>query len=218
MFTSMCTFIINDLDDIERDKINHPDRPLPSGRVTPFFATCLYFACLAAALLTTRVWVKTSNLAFLYYLGIVIAISYRYVVMYVPLFKPLYVASASTLPIWIVSAYYPADRAPRGVAIALLLFVFGREMCKDVPDRAGDSVSYLHRVNINYIATLALTSQAAGLSVLCRRIVGSLDVAVLLIMAACLALAAHRWFRHCSATQATAWMKAVMFLGLYFLL
>src|ERR1017187_7491524 len=35
LFICMCTFIANDLDDFERDRINHPERPLPGHRLSP---------------------------------------------------------------------------------------------------------------------------------------------------------------------------------------
>lgn len=35
LFTGMCTFIANDLNDIEKDRVNHPERPLPVRHLTP---------------------------------------------------------------------------------------------------------------------------------------------------------------------------------------
>src|SRR3954464_12491970 len=67
LFIGMCTFIANDLDDVEKDRINHPERPLPSGHVKPSLAAMLYFFCLVSALSTTRFYVQ-ANMAFWYFL------------------------------------------------------------------------------------------------------------------------------------------------------
>src|SRR5688572_25750894 len=83
LFISMCTFIANDLNDRERDEINHPERPLPSGHVTPAFAATLYFGSLAAALFATRYWVR-EDIAFWYYLLIALSVSYGHVVDALP--------------------------------------------------------------------------------------------------------------------------------------
>jgi 4-hydroxybenzoate polyprenyltransferase len=42
LFIGMCTFIANDLEDLEKDQLIHPDRPLPARNLTPEFAAILY--------------------------------------------------------------------------------------------------------------------------------------------------------------------------------
>ena len=39
-----CTFILNDINDIERDAVNHPSRPLPSGTISVKYAAAFYTA------------------------------------------------------------------------------------------------------------------------------------------------------------------------------
>src|SRR5436190_1089983 len=51
LFASMAAFVANDVDDRERDEINHPRRPLPNGRLSPTFAVVMFFGCLGTALL-----------------------------------------------------------------------------------------------------------------------------------------------------------------------
>ena len=75
LFSFMCTFIANDLDDVEKDRVNHPDRPLPARQITPALAAVLYFTCLALALFSTRCYVSP-GIAFLYYSLIALLISY----------------------------------------------------------------------------------------------------------------------------------------------
>src|SRR3982751_2759981 len=93
LFISFCTYIINDLDDIEKDRINHPDRPLPKGELKPTFVTIVYFICLASALFTTRIYIGATPTSFLYYLVLIASISYRYIVEYLASLKPVYVAA-----------------------------------------------------------------------------------------------------------------------------
>src|SRR4051812_22509263 len=39
---AMATFILNDINDFERDQINHPDRPLPSRSIAIQTAAAIY--------------------------------------------------------------------------------------------------------------------------------------------------------------------------------
>jgi geranylgeranylglycerol-phosphate geranylgeranyltransferase len=143
LFICMCTFIANDLDDLERDLINHPDRPLPGRRLTPTAAGVLYFVCLALALFTTR-YLVDQRIAFWYYGLATASISYGYVVEYLPSIKALYVAAAISIPIWIVATSYPDERRLYVLAAAGFFFALGRELCMDIDDRPGDVASMIH--------------------------------------------------------------------------
>src|SRR6266481_2021310 len=79
LFICMCTFIANDLDDLERDQTNHPDRPLPARHLNPTVAAGLYFICLALSLFFTRHFADQRT-AFWYYVLLTLSISYGYVV------------------------------------------------------------------------------------------------------------------------------------------
>jgi geranylgeranylglycerol-phosphate geranylgeranyltransferase len=218
LFVSICTFLINDLDDIEKDKINHPERPLPSGYVSPVFVAILYYTCLALALFTTRFCIDSSSAAFLYYLLLTMCISYGYVVEYLPGVKALYVAAASSIPVLILVAYFPNDIKLYRVAVALFSFMLGRELCKDLLDRPGDPISFLHNIEPQRIATFAFAAQGAGLILLSLRIVARFAIVDLLLMIALLVLSYLCWFTFGRQRSATALMKVVIFLGLYFLL
>jgi len=106
LFTCVCTFIGNDLDDVERDRVNHPERPLPAGELSAAVAGIMYFTCLSLALFSTRHYV-TPGIAFWYYGLIAISISYGYVVECFPSLKAPYVAVVSSIPVLIVAAWYP---------------------------------------------------------------------------------------------------------------
>src|SRR5947209_639737 len=101
LFICICTFIANDLDDAEKDQINHPERPLPARRLTPTFAAILYFIFLGAALFSTQRYVP-ERIAFWYYALMVLSISYGYIVDCLPGFKALYVATVISVPVLIL--------------------------------------------------------------------------------------------------------------------
>lgn len=218
LLVSMCTFISNDLDDIEKDRVNHPDRPLPSGYLTPSFVATLYYFCLAAALLTIRHLIANTAISFLYYLLLSVCISYHYVVEYLPAIKAAYVAAASSIPLFILVAYYPTEATLYRISLALFAFMLGREICKDLLDRPGDPSSPLHRVPATQMASVAFALQALGLALLTLHISDAYHLIDLLGMAAVLATSYVYWFRLRRPSAATALMKLSVFLGLYFLL
>src|SRR5438552_2133271 len=109
LFIFMCTFIANDLDDLERDLINHPNRPLPSRRLHPMLAAVLYFLCLGVALFLTKYFVN-ERIAFWYYALMIMTISYGYIVEYLPSIKAPYVATAISVPVCILIAHYPDEK------------------------------------------------------------------------------------------------------------
>ena len=163
LFISICTFVANDLDDIERDRVNHPDRPLPAGHFSPVFAVVLYFTFLALALFSTRYFISP-GIDFLYYGAISLSISYGYISEYIPILKSPYVAIAATVPILIVAASYPNETKLYIVAGSVFLMTLGREICMDIKDRVGDPVSFMHRFRaFIYLTHLAFASTRGAL-------------------------------------------------------
>lgn len=216
LFIGMCTFIANDLDDVERDRINHPERPLPSGHVKPEIAAALYFLCLASALFSTKFYIH-SNVSFWYYLLLAVSISYGHVVECFPGFKSLYVAGAISVPVLIVAISYPNDRRLCCATGSVFLLVLGRELCMDIVDRSGDEASFMHRVKEGPLAIIAFSLQVAGLSLLASQASDLLDLSDLLLIALLIALAGRCWFKLASYKKAIALMKVQLFIGLYFL-
>lgn len=219
LFGAMCTYILNDLDDLEKDRINHPNRPLPSGQVSTAFVAVLYYVCLALALLTTHFYVGRTKSAFLYYVGFSACISYRYVVEYLPAFKPSYVAATTTIPILILMTFYPNDASSLAqTGVALFLSMMGRELCKDLPDRPGDPVSFLHKFDPTAVARFAFAMQGLAVMILCWQIRGLASSICMLAMVLVLAMAYVCWFHQNRQTVALGLMKTVALFGLYFLL
>jgi hypothetical protein len=216
LFIGMCTFIANDLDDIEKDRVNHPDRPLPAHHMTPEVATVIYFASLGAALFSTRHFVAR-DIAFWYYGLMTLSISYRYIVDALPSIKTLYVAAASSVPVLIVVTSHPSERRLFIVAATVFLLTLGRELCGDILDRAGDTISYMHRFKPTSLAITSFLLQLAGLLLLIFAIRKLGDLIDLVAMTLLLALASVYWFKLAKYRRATLVMKIQFFVGLYFL-
>lgn len=217
LFISICTFIANDLDDIERDRINHPDRPLPAAHFSTAFAVILYFSCLASALFSTRHFIP-SGVDFLYYGAISISISYGYVVEYIPILKSPFVAMGATVPILIVTASYPKELKLYVVAGSIFLMTLGREICKDIRDRAGDPVSFMHRFRPKPLGKVAFSLQVLGLLLLALIGTKVAHIIDLVAMTLLLAVAAIYWFKSENYKLSLILMKIQLFVGLYFLI
>jgi geranylgeranylglycerol-phosphate geranylgeranyltransferase len=217
LFIAMCTYIANDLDDLERDRVNHPSRPLPSSELSPTFAATLYFISLALALLTIKLNIE-GTAAFAFYGLLTISISYVYIVDWLPVLKSSYVAGAIAIPIVIVAIFYPAEPRLRVLAAAVFLINWGRELCKDIVDRPGDKVSFMHRLPARRVAIFAFALQGAALAFLITEIVVPHELAVMLLMVAIFIHSYRLWFRLGGEQKAIVLMKVQLFVGLYFLL
>jgi hypothetical protein len=217
LFVYMCAFIANDLDDIEKDRVNHPDRLLAAGYIRPALAAVLYFICLAFALFLTRHYVS-SGIAFLYYALISLHISYGYLVESLAGLKAPYVAAMNTIPILIVASHYPKETKLYVAATAVFFLVIGREICMDIRDRPGDSVSFMHRFPPTRLATVGFGAQVVGLLLLGSQIRRIGDFLALLTMVSVLGLSATYWFKFSRLWLAIIVMKLQWFVGLYFLI
>jgi geranylgeranylglycerol-phosphate geranylgeranyltransferase len=215
-FIAMCTFIANDLDDLERDRVNHPDRPLPAGHLTPEFAAVMYFVSLTLGLFSTRYFVA-QDIAFWYYGLFILSISYGYIVDYLPSIKTPYVATAISVPVLIIARSYPNEPRLYVIAGSVSLFALGREICGDILDRPGDAVSYMHRFKPASLAFVSFFVQLIGLLLLATQIRSLVEIADLLAMTFLFALAGVYWFKLARYRQAILIMKIQLFVGLYFL-
>jgi len=214
-FISFCTFIANDMTDMERDRVNHPERPLARGDIAPGFAATLYFVCLFIALITIRFLVPFSA-AFLYYLLLTISASYVHIVDRLPAVKAPYVAAAIALPVVIIVTYYPAETNLYVIASAVFLFCLGKELCMDLQDRPGDTISFMHRIARNRVAGLAFASQATALLLLITQVRRFYDAMAFVLLTILLARARRYWFIENQPTKALALMKLQLLFGLYF--
>lgn len=215
LFIGMCTFIANDLEDIEKDRLIHPERPLPARNLTPKFAAISYFVSLGVGLISTRYFIA-QDIAFWYYGFAVFAISYVYVVDGLPSLKTVYVAAASSIPLLIIARSFPEPRL-YVIAGSVFLFTLGREICGDIQDGAGDTVSFIHKFNPSSLAVFAFSLNALGVALLAFEVRRPGEIADVLAMTSILALAALYWFKFGRYKRATFLMKIQLFVGLYLL-
>ncbi len=217
LFIAMCTFILNDINDFEVDKVNHPDRPLPSGQLLLSIATIFYFFCLALALFSTKLLVP-GNSASMYYFFLVLVINYKYIVEQLPNCKSLYVSCASAFPVLIVASLLKDTRGLYLVALATSLFVWGREILLDFLDRDGDRTSFIHSTPRSHLTALAFTSQAAGLLLLTPLAQGIFGTLILSLVIALTPISLWLWLASETPRRSILIMKAQMYGGLFFLL
>lgn len=153
----------NDILDVDIDRINRPERPLPAQRVTPltaaiFVVSCAVFGISLGAVISTQhalwsasigallalysIYLKTSVLWGNALVGLVSAAAFPYGAL----------ACGSWGRSWIP-------------AIFALLFHLGREVVKDVEDRKGDRLRGVHTLPLRYGMHTAI-HVATGLFVL----------------------------------------------------
>jgi len=214
-FISVCTFIANDLSDIERDRINHPERPLAKGEIRAEVAAGLYFVFLFLALMTIRFCIPSDG-AFLYYVLLILSASYVHIVERAPGVKAPYVATAIALPVVIIASRYPAEKNLYVVASAVLLFSLGKELCMDLLDRPGDTYSFMHQIAAWRVASTAFALQIIAMALLLLQSRRFLDVIVCALLTVSLARSYLYWFREGQPKKALLIMRAQLFVGLYF--
>jgi geranylgeranylglycerol-phosphate geranylgeranyltransferase len=73
---SICGFVINDLRDIEKDRKNHPNRPLPSSAISEIGASVIYFSLLGASLILIKLYVELPYV-YLYLLFLIGLVNYN---------------------------------------------------------------------------------------------------------------------------------------------
>lgn len=216
LFIWFCAFVANDLDDQDRDGINHPARPLPKGDLTPEVAVAVYFCSLALSLLTIKQHVPEEQ-AFWYY-GILAAfISYHYVVEHLPALKSVYVAGAIAAPIVLLTRFFPAEPKFVVVAGATFCLVLGRELCMDLLDRAGDRESTITRLPAAAVGAAAFGTQLLGVLQLLWIPTSAIDWSIVITMAAATAISCLCWFGWSRQRIAIRIMKGQLLLGLVLL-
>lgn len=194
----ICGFgnILNDILDIDSDRINHPHRPLPSGAVS---TTGAWIG--AGALLAFAAYVLFLLTAFgraICIGAILVLILYNYSLKHRPFVGNLLVSLLAGLTFILGGA-----RGGAGVALALpgplipaafaFLMHFGREIIKDIQDMAGDNASGSRTAPVRYGMTASLISAYITYllliaSTLAAYLIGWFSISFLYINLACLYL------------------------------
>lgn len=131
--------LINDIFDIEIDRINKPDRPLPAGKVTVREAMVL-FVCVYALAWVLAAVISMTMLSIAIGFGVLL-ILYSYIFKRMVLIGNL-VVSISTAAAFIYAGM-AVDRIEGTIFPAVFSFFyhFGREVIKDLQDVEGDAAN-----------------------------------------------------------------------------
>jgi len=158
-------FAINDISDIEADKINHPERPLPSNAISELSAVIFYYCLLAFTLLIIKIVIEAQ---FVYgYLAFLLGLmNYNYVIRHTPKFKNIYIALVGTTPFIILWQLIEGFAAKAPVIVALFFFILGREILMDVHDAKGDKDTLAKWLGLDKALILAFGCQIAGVAIL----------------------------------------------------
>ena len=127
-------FIINDINDIERDFVNNPDRVLPQKLITTEFAITLYYFLLAATLVIVKFFIPLGHV-FVFMLYLVLVISYNYLVNSFPYLKIFYVAFVSAVHLSVIFLLVPVNLFFYG---CIILNILSQETVLDLRDLKGD--------------------------------------------------------------------------------
>lgn len=139
LFSEMGSFALNDLLDIESDRLNKKTgRPLVRGTVSPHFAHRFsLFAFLVSVLAAVFINPAALVIAILFNL---LAIAYNYKLKDLPLIGNLYIAASMAIPFLFGNVVVSSAWHPVILILAALGFLsgLGREIIKTVQDIRGD--------------------------------------------------------------------------------
>jgi geranylgeranylglycerol-phosphate geranylgeranyltransferase len=131
---------INDYFDQETDKVNHPERPIPAGRITPnqalTFSISFFIISMMAALFLSIV---TGYEAFLIVtVALVFQISYEKKLKHTKIVGNAVIGTQTALAFLFGGAIVEKSTITGILAIAAFVSVLGREIVKDIEDVKGD--------------------------------------------------------------------------------
>ena len=130
---------INDFFDLEIDRINKPNRPLPRGEISPFSALRFSISLFLLGILLSF-WVKPLSV-------LVAFVACGLLIVYSSHFKRKLLWGNLTVSLVSALAFFYGGIATRDFRLSLipaafaLLFHLGREVLKDVEDLKGDTFS-----------------------------------------------------------------------------
>ena len=153
-------FVLNDINDKEKDCIAHSERPLPSGRISQSTAwlVCLFlFACSVCCGLSLRSTVVNMQLA----AALALVVSYSSVVKWAGPLKNIVTAGLAALP-WTGPAALSGNWTSAAIpAVGSVLLVLSREILLDIRDVESDRIA-----GVRTLPVLLGCKKAAWLSAL----------------------------------------------------
>lgn len=137
VFLAAGGFILNDIFDIEKDKINKPQKPIPANsisRSTAFKILFIFFIISFILIIT----IDSYKLILLFLVSFVLTLLYSIINKYNGILGNLVTAFLSTIP-WLAPALY-TNKISLLLVPALISFgfIFSREILLDIKDISGD--------------------------------------------------------------------------------
>jgi geranylgeranylglycerol-phosphate geranylgeranyltransferase len=133
--------VINDIKDIESDKISHPERPLPSGLITTKNAWIYCFLLSLTALVSSFSVSKTHGFAT--FLPLLLLIVYSLFLKGTPIIGNVIVAILVAYSILFGALTEPGFRTLVLPAFFAFLLNLSREIIKDIQDEPGDRAAFV---------------------------------------------------------------------------
>jgi geranylgeranylglycerol-phosphate geranylgeranyltransferase len=218
-FVTAAGNIINDIFDIEIDKINRPLRPLPSKKISITFAYILYFSFVTLSIFLS----STVNI---YALGIVI-ISNITIFFYSYKLKSIALVGNFTVSFFTALSFIYGGLAGKNIKLVFLpaffafLVNFIREIVKDCEDIEGDTALGMKTFPIlfgNQSSTKLLLALNTILIASCVYLfylkLNSIIAAVLVIFIIFLLIFVHKNIKNSNFHKSSSLLKIIMILGI----
>lgn len=130
--------VLNDILDLEADRINHPHRSLPSGKITPTEASLLAGALCGLSLLSSFL---AGEQVFLLAVGLLaLSVMYNVWAKKIPILGNFIVALSGALILATGAFIVPSGDFPIFPLLATLAFLLAREFLETVSDAPGDQL------------------------------------------------------------------------------
>ncbi len=132
---------LNDCADIEKDRINKPQRPLVKGNINVNNALNITIAILTLGIVLGCIVYKTSPKRLLCFIAVSIALScYNIKSKIIPLIKTIITATTTVLALSFVYTFIDIDFSKYFFLGAAFFFILGRELLMDIRDIEGDKL------------------------------------------------------------------------------
>jgi 4-hydroxybenzoate polyprenyltransferase len=138
-------FIINDIQDAENDKINHPKRVLPSKQVTLHFAVVTYFILLGTSLIAIKELIPLKYI-YIYAVYLILITNYNYIKAEFPYLKIFFVSTVMGLHLFILSQLVSISTY---FSIGIIFYIFARELLMDINDLKGDGKTLVKLLGVS---------------------------------------------------------------------
>ena len=148
-------FILNDILDIQKDRINNPRKPLPSNSLSFRTAYTYFFTLLAISIILTFE-ITTGTIRYLLLFSIILTLSYSSLNRINGALGNFITSLLSTLP-WIIPALYLNKMSLIVIpSISCFFLIFSREILLDVKDLRGDKKQNFNTIPIMFSIKTAL--------------------------------------------------------------